>query len=238
MRLVIKKTIVALLIFLVIPLITLAINWHWQPQSLNNTSQYLFWITETASFPWAVLTSVVFFILFCLFLPTKSRKNIFLLWIILVFAILFGQVVKSITKSSVAQSRPYVLWFEQEYQVDDSLFYLLSKKAKKAVLDEKLVNNSAIPSWLRYHWKNETGYSFPSGHALFASTWAFLALLILGFNRHRLIVSAFILWAILIDISRLALGMHYPVDLIGGILLAWITVFISYFFAKKWQILE
>ncbi len=238
MGLIIKKTIATLAIFLVIPLVIIAINWHWQPESLNNTSKFFFVITETASFPWAIITSFVLFILFCLLLNIKTTKKIVLIGILLVGAILTGQMIKAVIKSQTAESRPYVLWMNKQYQLSDDKFYSLAKLEKKQLIDQLLTNSNMIPTWLREHWQNETGYSFPSGHTLFAVTWAFLAVTLLGFKRHYIVVYMLIIWALLIEISRLCLGMHSPVDLLCGVLVAWIISLICYFYAQKYHIVD
>lgn len=238
MGLIIKKTIATLAIFSVIPLVIIAINWHWQPESLNNTSKFFFVITETASFPWAIITSFVLFILFCLLLNIKTTKKIVLIGILLVGAILTGQMIKAVIKSQTAESRPYVLWMNKQYQLSDDKFYSLAKSEKKQLIDQLLTNSNMIPTWLRQHWQNETGYSFPSGHTLFAVTWAFLAVTLLGFKRHYIVVYMLIIWALLIEISRLCLGMHSPVDLLCGVLVAWIISLICYFYAQKYHIVD
>ncbi|MWN31329.1 MULTISPECIES: phosphatase PAP2 family protein [unclassified Gilliamella] len=238
MGLVIKKTIAILAIFLTVPLVIIAINWHWQPTSLNNTSKYLFLITETASFPWAIITSAILFLVFFLLLPNKTKTKIVLLWLLLVSAILSGQVIKSFLKSQTAESRPYVLWMAKEFNMTDQQFYSQTKSERKELIHQLLNNSITIPSWLSNHWQHETGYSFPSGHTLFSATWAFLALTLLKFKRHYIIISSTIIWSVLIEISRLLLGMHRPIDLITSILIAWIISLICCFYAKKWHIVD
>ncbi|OCG44545.1 hypothetical protein A9G35_07960 [Gilliamella sp. Choc5-1] len=231
-----KKTIAILAIFLVVPLVIIAINWHWQPTSLNNTSKYLFLVTETASFPCAIITSAILFLLFYLLLPNKTK--IILLWLLLVSAILSGQIIKSLLKSQTTESRPYVLWMADEFNITDQQFYSLTDSEKKELIYQLLNNSTTIPSWLSKHWQHETGYSFPSGHTLFAVTWAFLALMLLKFKQHYIIITSTIIWSILIEISRLLLGMHRPIDLITSILIAWVISLICYFYAKKWHIVD
>ena len=235
MRLVIKKTIAVLTIFLIIPLSVTAVNWQWQPTSINSTSEYFFWLTETASFPWAIITSGLLFLLFCLLLANKTKKTILLL-LILVSAMLGGQIIKSLIKQQTAESRPYVLWLAKEYHFNDKQFYSQTRAERKATIEQLLANSNTIPNWLAQHWQNETGYAFPSGHTLFAATWAFLAIALLSFKRHFLIVNAIIIWSLLIETSRLLLGMHYAYDLILGIVLAWVISLICCFYARKWHI--
>lgn len=236
MGLVIKKTIVPLILFLIIPLSVITVNWQWQPTSINNTSKYLFWVTETASFPWAIITSGLFFLLFYLKLVNKNKKTLLLLWLVLVSAMLGGQIIKSIIKQQTAEARPYVIWLDKEFNLNQQQFYSQARAERKANIEKLLANSTMIPRWLSNHWQNETGYAFPSGHTLFAVTWALLAIILLSFKRHFFIVSIITIWSLLIETSRLLLGMHSAYDLILGILLAWLISLICCFYVKKWHI--
>ncbi|OTQ54825.1 hypothetical protein B6D21_09435 [Gilliamella apis] len=204
--------------------------------SINNISKYLFWVTETASFPWAIITSGLFFLLFYLKLVNKNKKTLLLLWLVLVSAMLGGQVVKSIIKQQTAESRPYVIWLDKEFNLDEKQFYSQTRAERKANIEKLLANSTIIPTWLSNHWQSETGYAFPSGHTLFAATWALLAIMLLSFKRHFFIVSIITIWSLLIETSRLLLGMHSAYDLILGILLAWLISLICCFYVKKWHI--
>lgn len=74
------------------------------------------------------------------------------------------------------------------------------------------------------------GYSFPSGHTQgAASTYFALAL----FNKKRYILYGSIILILLIGVSRLYLGVHYPRDVIVGVVLGIITAAITYYFYHK-----
>lgn len=62
----------------------------------------------------------------------------------------------------------------------------------------------------------ETSYSFPSGHTLTAvGLYGFVAILLWRSGRRGwAIVSA--LWAVLVGISRIYLGVHYPSDVLAS----------------------
>lgn len=233
-----KKIFVTLILFLVVPIAVIAYNWQWQPDSLTSSDRYLFWLTETAGVPWAILTCLFFTLSFIFLLNVKSKRQMIKLILVLIIAMIVGQAIKSAIKTYTAESRPFVLWIEKQYSVKDEYFYSLPRAERKQIITEYVAQSSQIPNWLYQHWRNETGYTFPSGHTLFAATWAFLALLLLNFKRHYIFIGTSIAWVILIEISRLTLGMHRPIDLIVGAIIALPVALLSYYLAKRWRIIE
>lgn len=67
----------------------------------------------------------------------------------------------------------------------------------------------------------ETGYAFPSGHATF-----FMALAFAVFFSHRQAGSVFIFFAFLIGLARIAAGVHFPADILGGFALGFLIAFL------------
>ncbi len=66
----------------------------------------------------------------------------------------------------------------------------------------------------------DSEFAFPSGHALIVSAGATVALLLFNNTPRKLMVSiALALEAALVCISRVYVGGHYPLDVVGGILL-------------------
>jgi membrane-associated phospholipid phosphatase len=80
---------------------------------------------------------------------------------------------------------------------------------------------------LKLDWvpADELGYGFPSGHSQSAITvWGYLAVWI---RRRRMWVLAATM-AMLIAFSRMYLGVHFPTDVIGGLLIGgiWLGLFV------------
>lgn len=67
----------------------------------------------------------------------------------------------------------------------------------------------------------ESGYAFPSSHASF-----FMALALSIFFYHKKAGYLFMLSALIIGLARIAGGVHFPVDILGGFILG---ILVAYF---------
>jgi undecaprenyl-diphosphatase len=63
-------------------------------------------------------------------------------------------------------------------------------------------------------------YSFPSGHTL--EVFAIAVALSISIPKKKIIIPLF-LWASLVAYSRMALGVHYPSDVIAGMIIGSLT---------------
>ena len=91
-------------------------------------------------------------------------------------------------------------------------------------MHEQLAEQQTIPGFLRKHWQKETGFAFPSGHTMFAASWALLGVGLLWPRRRWVTIGLLLGWATAVMGSRLALGMHWPQDLIVATSLSWLLV--------------
>jgi membrane-associated phospholipid phosphatase len=63
--------------------------------------------------------------------------------------------------------------------------------------------------------------SFPSGHA--AAIFAITGIWIMGLRRHHVLRAALLVLAVLVSLSRVMVGVHWPIDLLGGMLGGWMS---------------
>lgn len=93
-------------------------------------------------------------------------------------------------------------------------------------------------------------HSFPSGHS--TRVWCMVAMLIFLAERHAWVLRDFfygfppaalvvisIVWALVINFSRVALGRHYPSDVLAGTLFGFFVFWpISLFFVEHYNVLD
>ncbi|MBA0216114.1 phosphatidylglycerophosphatase B [Pectobacterium brasiliense] len=228
-----KRTTIGAALLLIMPMIIWMSGWQWQPEYDGLWLRVLFWITETVTSPWGILTSIVLSIWFLWCLRFRLKPALGLL-VIMAMTVLMGQGIKSVIKEWVQESRPYVVWLEKNHQVDDSYFYSLPRKERSELVKTQLQDQTQIPQWLRSHWQFETGFAFPSGHTMFAATWALLGVGLLWARRHYKTVVILMLWASGVMGSRLVLGMHWPQDLVVATLISWLLVVLASCLAQRW----
>ena len=89
-------------------------------------------------------------------------------------------------------------------------------------------------------WMKESSYSFPSGHTA-TSVCLYLLLFLIAYKTidnkiiRRILMTLSIFAIIIVPITRLIMGVHYPTDVLGGILMGSSSALISYniFFNKE-----
>ncbi|CUU24180.1 Phosphatidylglycerophosphatase B [Duffyella gerundensis] len=227
-----RRTALGALLLLIIPLVVWLSGWQWQPGQNTLWLKGLFWMTETVTRPWGIITFILLTAWFLWCLRFRLKPALFLVAIMLA-AIMAGQYTKSFIKERVQEPRPYVLWLEKTHGVNEETFYQLKRKARGEMVTNLLQDEQQVPGWLKRHWAFETGFAFPSGHTLFAASWALLGVGLLWPRRRTLTIVVLLLWATGVMVSRMLLGMHWPRDLIVATLISWLLVTLAVWLAQR-----
>lgn len=74
--------------------------------------------------------------------------------------------------------------------------------------------------------------SFPSGHS--AAIFALTGIWVMTLSRHYLLRVLLLLVAVLVSLSRVMVGVHWPVDLLGGMLLGWLSAWCALALYARW----
>lgn len=232
MRAIAKRTTIGAGLLLVMPLAVWISGWQWAPGGNSAWLKMMYWVTETVTQPWGIITHVLLcgWFLWCLRFRLKAA---IMLFAILGAAILIGQGVKSVIKDKVQEPRPFVVWLEKTQNIPTDEFYNLKRKQRSELVKSQLETQPEVPGWLRKHWQKETGFAFPSGHTMFAASWALLGVGLLWPRRRTWTIALLLVWATGVMGSRLLLGMHWPRDLVVATLISWILITLATWLAQK-----
>lgn len=158
---------------------------------------------------------------------------------IVALILIFGALAfinERVTKPILKLQRPshtYMLHQTGLSTAIDSLYHL-DKDARrdffKSLLKTQPLKFKDIDSAIQEHWIDESGFSFPSGHTFNAFLFAMILSYAIFHNRsYPRLRNLFILpfaWALLVAISRVAVGAHSALDVSAGaalgILIGWL----------------
>lgn len=215
-----------------VPIFLWLFGFHWQEsQSVGSFDHFLFWITESSGKPFFVITCAFFALVYFILIPNKKMA----LSVIAIMALTLGvtQGIKKVAKPFFGEVRPFMHAFFEHTNTDIDQFYLEKRKTQGQIVKAyyqmrpETKDFATQPQWLIKHRAEETNFSFPSGHSLFAATWLLLAV---GFGfglrkqapKLKYVTAMIAVWSLLALFSRAWLGMHYPIDLLGSIFIAWL----------------
>ena len=144
---------------------------------------------------------------------------------------------------SVLGGMPFVLFLTCLW-----CFYLAwyKKYAKIVFISVGLVVSIALSWLLKYlfarprppealHLVETFGESFPSAHSFYAATLGCLVIyLSLQHPAHKILSVCAWLWMLLMGISRVYLGVHYPSDVLSGWSISFIWITLWYLFCAQY----
>lgn len=159
----------------------------------------------------------------------KLNKSFILLN--LFFLLLMAFIIKTPLKDSIKSPRPYVESLVKDRMIKSTNeFYLLSQTEKNLLIDNSYINLDPSRS---HEWKNESDYSFPSGHMLFSSVCIIFLCPIFLFYGHKKIAFVISVWGASVGGSRIWLGMHFIEDLYASIFISFMLILTGNVI-KKW----
>lgn len=130
--------------------------------------------------------------------------------------LVIGFAAKTGLKHLTESPRPYTELLSYQLLIPQPAhFYKLDKVQKAEVINEI---SQSVSDWRTRHWQGEKDYSFPSGHTIFAAICVAFFGGLFWQHKHYGLVALVGVWAISVAYSRLWLGMHRPIDLVGSIL--------------------
>ena len=214
---------------LLVPLYFWATGYQWTMSAMqDNAVANEAWIafTFTGSVPYAFATSAVLAGMAMWLLRGRLDWRVVLL--ACAVSQLGTQAIKSAAKYTFQEPRPFVVALQQA-QIPEKLGYAPNSfYAQPADIKRQMIQATAVDAdsqTIADYQQDELGYSFPSGHTIFAASWLFLLAGLLR-QRHDALAygvqTALLIWAVAMLYSRVRLGMHYPIDLFVSVWIAWV----------------
>lgn len=136
----------------------------------------------------------------------------------LALLLVFAFVAKSGLKLATESPRPYTELLSHQLLIPQPAhFYKLDAEQKDQVIDAL---DTRVSDWRTRHWHGEKDYSFPSGHTLFVAVCVAFFGGLYAERKHYGLAAGVLIWALAVAYSRLWLGMHRPIDLVGSVAVA------------------
>ncbi|MFW5425861.1 MAG: phosphatase PAP2 family protein [Methylophagaceae bacterium] len=149
-----------------------------------------------------------------------------------------------IIKAELKLPRPNIVWLadSDSLNMSDEAFYAIGdKEARRVPLTRALSSEPiALSPRIKAHWIEETGYSFPSGHAfsaMFIATFFLMLANTLITSKRRWLFYALLPWALAVCYSRPILRVHTPFDITVGGFQGLVLGFVAWLIAR-WLIIK
>ena len=225
-------------ILAIIPAILLLLNTSLFPLiALDSTlANALFWLTSTGTAPYGVAT-----VLLVLFLSYQrlSKPQFISLFLAISLGMCTTLTLNSYLKPHFNEPRPNAVWLESQYLLNTDNFYSLPKTQRKVEMSSALDrlehahSDLTLSPLVKQHWKHEVGFSFPSGHTLFALTLTMITSYYLLLAGNVFIPGMLFIWSIGMGFSRMLLGMHWSQDVLASTALGGVIGLVSIFVVNQ-----
>ena len=201
------------------------------------SAPFWYYTTESGGIPGTLVIILVTMILLSIHFYRRSGsyyKIFTFAGIIIVSLSLSALVTNFVLKNITKEMRPsQVILQSHGITIDEANPDLLANEKYLNEPDFLDIYPPIFQSWLK-----ESGYTFPSGHsqsAFFMAT--VLSFIILQVSKNKRIILTIIpfIWAIFVSISRVAIGVHYPIDIVVGAVIGFVLSYLLIFTKKMKQ---
>lgn len=190
---------------------------------------------------------IILFIISALTLNNQSLTELDLVMIEYLATIRAEPINKFAILLSVLGGMPFVLFFATLWCFHRAWY----KKYRDVVFIGLGVVGSIAIAWLLkflvlrprppevFHLVTSYGASFPSAHSMYAATLACLAIFLSQPHpAQRFIVPIAFLWMLMMGISRVYLGVHFPSDVLAGWGISMIWISLLYLLYGRYNLLN
>jgi phosphatidylglycerophosphatase B len=193
----------------------------------DTAAPLMYWISESGGVYGTTILLVIISLPLALAANSVWKKVLRFIVVLLFLGGLLGTLAYTneyVVKPAVAAPRPSHMFLEKRGVIANlESFYSQDEPARADIIrwgtkasPEKI--KEVYPAILE-HWMFETGFSFPSGHSQNAFLLATLVSFLLFFHARGRIRYTFlvpVIWAVLVCISRVAIGIHTKYDVTAG----------------------
>jgi len=186
--------------------------------------------------PWVWSPLLVFLLLICIIQITGINTQLFLFlnqvhqltgdrfWSIIT---LFGDgLVAALLLFPFLRKHPNIIWSV----FIASVFYMIVLHSLKRILDVPRPAGVLAGDTFHIVGRRLTKHAFPSGH----TTTIFTLVGVIAFSIRKNSLYIFgIIFAFIVGFSRIAVGVHWPLDICTGIILGWFSAWFGVVVAEK-----